>query len=99
MTLHPKERMQALIAARHREETEEYKQVYRHRAGIEGTHSQGVRARGLRRSRYIGLAKTHLGHVALAAAVNLLQLVSFLRGEAPEQTRTSPFKRVMQQAV
>jgi hypothetical protein len=33
MTLHPKERMQALIAARQSEETEEYKQVYRHRAG------------------------------------------------------------------
>jgi transposase len=99
MTLHPKERMQALLAARQREETEEYKQVYRHRAGIEGTHSQGVRALGLRRSRYIGLARTHLGHVALAAAVNLIQLMSFLRGEAPEQTRTSAFKRVMQQAV
>jgi transposase len=99
MTLHPKERMQALLAARQREETEEYKQVYRHRAGIEGTHSQGVRALGLRRSRYIGLAKTHLGHVALAAAVNLIQLMSFLRGEAPEQTRTSAFKRVMQQAA
>lgn len=91
--------MQALLAARQREETEAYKQVYRHRAGIEGTHSQGVRALGLRRSRSIGLAKTHLGHVALAAAVNLIQLMSFLRGEAPEQTRTSAFKRVMQQAA
>jgi hypothetical protein len=37
--------------------------------------------------------------VALAAAVNLIQLVSFLRGEAPEYTRTSAFKRVMQQAT
>ena len=53
----------------------------------------------LRRSRYIGLRKTHLGHVALAAAVNILQLTSFLRGEAPEQTRCSPFKKLMQQAA
>jgi transposase len=99
MTLHPKEQMLALFAARQREDTEKFKEIYRHRAGIEGTHSQGVRAMGLRRSRYIGLPKTHLGHVAIATAVNVIQLMSWLRGEAPEQTRTSPFKRVMQQAA
>jgi hypothetical protein len=54
---------------------------------------------GLRRSRSIGLPKTHLGHVAIAAAVNLIQLMRWLRGEAPEQTRTSAFKRVMEQAA
>ncbi len=98
MTLHPKERMQALLAAREREQTEAFKEAYRRRAGIEGTHSQGVRALGLRRSRYIGLPKTHLGHLAIAAAINVIQLTSFLRGEAPEQTRCSPFKRLMQAA-
>jgi transposase len=99
LTLHPKEQMQALFAARKREDTDEFKDTYRHRAGIEGTHSQAVRTMGLRRSRYIGLPKTHLGHVAIAAAVNLIQLMSWLRGEAPEQTRTSAFKRVMEQAA
>jgi transposase len=99
MTLHPKEQMQALFAARIREETDEFKDLYRHRAGIEGIHSQGVRTMGLRRSRYTGLRKTHLGHVALAAAVNVLQLTSFLRGDVPEQTRISAFKRVMEQAA
>ena len=54
---------------------------------------------GLRRSRYIGLHKTHLGHVAIATAVTVIQLMSWLRGEAPEQTRTSAFKRVMEQAA
>jgi len=99
LTLHPKEQMQALFAARKREETDEFKDIYRHRAGIEGTHSQGVRTMGLRRSRYIGLRKTHLGHVAIATAVNVIQLMSWLRGDAPEQTRTSAFKRVMEQAA
>jgi transposase len=99
LTLHPKEQMQALFAARQREGTDTFKETYRHRAGIEGTHSQGVRTMGLRRSRYIGLRKTHLGHVAIAAAVNIVQLMSWLRGEAPEQTRTSAFKRVMEQAA
>jgi transposase len=99
LTLHPKEHMQALLAARQREETEEFKAAYRHRAGIEGTHSQGVRALGLRSSRYIGLHKTHLGHLAVATAVNVIQLMSWLRGEVPEQTRTSPFKQLMKQVA
>jgi hypothetical protein len=91
--------MQALFAARKREETDGFKDIYRHRAGIEGIHSQAVRTMGLRRSRYIGLRKTHLGHVAVATAVNVIQLMSWLRGEVPEQTRISPFKQLMQQAA
>src|SRR5207245_5831028 len=96
LTLHPREQMQALFAARQRESTDAFKDTYRHRAGIEGTHSQAVRTMGLRRSRYIGLHKTHLGHVAVAAAVDIIQLMSWLRGVEPEQTRTSPFKQVIQ---
>jgi transposase len=99
LTLQPQDNMQALLAARQRESTDAFKDTYRHRAGIEGTHSQGVRTMGLRRSRYFGLPKTHLAHVAIAAAINIVQLTSWLRGEAPEQTRTSPFKLVMKQAT
>jgi transposase len=99
LTLYPKEQMRALFAACQREETDEFKDPYRHRAGIEGTHSQAVRVMGLRHSRYVGLRKTHLGHAALAAAINVIQLMSWLRGDAPEKTRTSPCKRVMQQAA
>ena len=73
--------------------------TYHHRAGIDPTHSQAVRTMGLRRSRNIGLRKTHLGHVAIAAAINVIQLMSWLRREALEQTRTSPFKRVMKEAA
>lgn len=54
---------------------------------------------GLRRSRYIGLRKTHLAHVAIAAAMNLVQLTHWLRGEAPESTRLSPFKQAMKPAI
>jgi transposase len=54
---------------------------------------------GLRRSRYFGLRKTHLVHVAIATAINVVQLTSWLRGDAPEQTRTSPLKQVMKQAI
>ena len=66
---------------------------------LKGRIRKRVRTMGLRRSRSIGLPKTHLGHVAVAAAVNVIQLMSWLRGEAPEQTRTSPFKRAMKQGT
>src|SRR3954453_3263410 len=44
------------------------------RAGIEGCLSQAMRLCGLRRSRYVGLAKAHLQHVASAAALNVVRL-------------------------
>ena len=66
---------------------------------LKGPIRKRVRKMGLRRSRSIGLRKTHLGHVAVAAAINVIQLMSWLRGEAPEQTRTSPLKWVMKQVV
>lgn len=99
LTLQPQDKMQALLAARKRESTETFKETYRHRADTLGTHSQATRTMGLRRSRYFGLPKTHLGHVAIATAINLVHLMSWLRGGAPAQTRISPFKQVMQPAA
>ena len=62
---------EALQRARQREKTEEFQKTYARRAGVEGTMSQGVRVAGLRRARYVGLAKTHLQHLATAAALNV----------------------------
>jgi IS5 family transposase len=42
--------------------------------GIDGTISAGVRGLHLRRSRYIGLAKTHLQHMLTAAAMSLIRI-------------------------
>ena len=53
LTLRPEDQYKALQAAREREHTEEYAAEYARRAGIEGTLSQGVRAFGLRRARYL----------------------------------------------
>jgi transposase len=94
LKLHPREEHEALQAARARLETEEGKQLYRRRAGVEGTLSQGVRAFGLRRSRYRGLAKTQLQHVITAGAMNLARLAAWFAGEPPEETRTSRFARL-----
>jgi Transposase DDE domain len=65
--------------------------LYAKRAGIEGTLSQGVRAFGLRRSRYIGLGKTHLQQVAIAAAMNLDRLAAWFVDRPRAQTRVSRF--------
>ena len=52
---------------------------------------QAVRALGLRRTRYFGLAKTGLAHVFTAAALNLLRLDAFLDGKKAAKTRVSRF--------
>jgi transposase len=63
----PRELYEALQQTRLRENAEEFKEEYRNRAGIEGTISQGVRAFDLRRSRYMGISKTCLQHLATAS--------------------------------
>jgi transposase len=62
LTIRPRDQHEALQAARQRQTTEEFKQEYTRRVSVEGTMSQAVRTAGLRRSRYIGLAKTGFDH-------------------------------------
>jgi transposase len=99
LTVYPPEPYQALQFAREREDTEEYKQLYAKRAGVEGTISQATRVTGLRRSRYRGLARTHLQHLASAAALNILRTVAWLQGERPTDTLISPFVALALQAA
>jgi len=82
---------EALQAARAREQTEEFKLAYAGRAGIEGTHSQALRRCGLRRCRYIGLAKTALQHVLTACALNLVRAVEWLTVAHPQKRGPSRF--------
>jgi len=74
--------------------TKDFTKVYARRAGIEGTISQGVRTMGLRRSRYIGQEKTHLQHVATAAALNVARSLAWFDGLPRAQTRRSAFARL-----
>jgi transposase len=91
LKLQPRAEHEALKAARERLTTKEGRRCYARRAGIEGTLSQGVRAFGLRRSRYRDLARTHLQHVATAAAINLVRLGDWFRAVPRAATRTSRF--------
>jgi len=92
--LQAREQYEALQAARQRQTTEEFAQQYAPRAGIEGTHAQGLRRCGLRQSRYIGLAKTHLQHIATAVALNLVRLGEWWAGTPQAKTRYSSFARL-----
>jgi transposase len=89
--LPPRAQYEALREQRRIHASEEGKQLYNKRAGVEGTISQGVRAFGLRKTRYRGLSKTHLQHVATAAAINLERLVAWFDGVPRGKTRTSRF--------
>jgi transposase len=82
---------EAIQAARRRQMATAFWLQYGVRAGIEGTHSQGIRRCGLRRARYIGLAKTHLQHLLTAAALNVLRLGEWWLGRPLAKTRRSPF--------
>jgi Transposase DDE domain len=95
ITVRPEFHHQALQRARARAKTEEFKTLYAHRAGVEGTISQGVRAMGLRRSRSIGQERTHLQHLATAAAMNLVRLMRWFDGQPHAQTRRSPFVQLL----
>jgi transposase len=91
LRLRPKHEHEALQYGRDRQQQAQFKERYKIRAGVEGAISQGVRAFDLRRARYIGLAKTHLQHIATAAAINLSRVVAWLTDIPKAQTRCSKF--------
>jgi transposase len=95
LTIFPQEQYEAQQQARIRQQTEEFKKLYGERAGAESTISQCVRVADLRYARYIGLARTHLQHVATAVAINLDRIYHWLIGERPCPTRVSPFLAVV----
>lgn len=89
--IRPQEEYLALQEARSRQKTPEFQTRYRARAGIEGTLSQGIATSGMRRSRYLGEARTHFQHVATATALNVLRMVSWLTQTPRVVTRQSRF--------
>jgi transposase len=91
LKLQPQAHFEALHAARAWYASAAGQEGYKRRAGIEGTLSQGVRAFGLRQTRYWGAAKTHLQHIAIAAAINIDRIVAWLDERPLAATRISRF--------
>ena len=73
------------------QQTQAFRDLYRQRAGVEGTISQAAWVLGMRRSRYRGLDKTHLQNVLTAAAINLTRAVNWLIDIPLSETRISRF--------
>lgn len=99
LTIRPESQYKALQAARAREKTAAYRELYAKRAGVEGTISQGTRAFGLRRARYMGLAKTHLQDLLTALAINLVRVANWLMEVPLAQTRQTTFVKLMSQVT
>ena len=78
LVLLPRDRYEALREAKSRQNTAEFREEYAMRAGVESTHAQALHRSGLRRTRYIGLAKTRLQHIFTAIALNMVRTVSWL---------------------
>ena len=96
LTIRAQAEYTALQTRRQSQETPEFLKIYHQRAGVEATLSQGIRRTCLRRSRYIGLAKTHLQHILIATALNLVRLDAWLNDVPIAKTRVSRFKKLQQ---
>ena len=91
ITLQARKEFEALQSVRRNQATEKFRKNYAARAGIEGTHSQAICRCGLRRCRYIGLAKTRLQHVITAVAINLVRVAEWHNDARSADTRISRF--------
>jgi transposase len=98
LTIRPQPQYQALQTARQREATPAFQAEYARRAGIEGTISRGTRSTRLRRTRYIGLPRVHLGHILTAVGLNVLRLGEWFLETTRAKTRITPFARLMTDA-
>jgi transposase len=85
---------EALQAARAEQQTEAFRADYALRSGAESLMSQGMRAFELRKARYIGCARTHLQHILIAVAINVVRCIAWMREPRPTPPRVSAFARL-----
>lgn len=95
LRLRPQDQHEALQRARKRQVTEAFKELDAARSGIEGALSHGVRAFGLRYARYRGQAQTHLQHILIAIALNLVRVFAWIQEIPRAVTRQSAFARLV----
>jgi Transposase DDE domain len=92
--LRPREIHEAVAAARAGQDTRQWKDRYKTRAGVEGLMHQATSVTGIRRARYIGLGKTRLEHLAAATAINVIRLDAWYSGKPLDRTRTTHLQRI-----
>lgn len=82
-----------LARRRAKEKTEAFREVYRFRAGAEGTMSDLDRITGIKRLRVRGMPQVRLAAVLKATGLNILRAMTFknrLRREEKRKTRSNP---------
>jgi len=92
--LRPREVHQAAAAARAEQTSQQWKDRYAIRAGIESTIRQATCITGIRTARYLGLPKTTLEHATAAAAINLIRLDAWQTSTPADRTRTTHLQRL-----
>ncbi|MFE3187345.1 IS1182 family transposase [Streptomyces violascens] len=94
MTFRPREQFEAQQRIRADQATDEWKERYALRAGVEGTMAQASSRCGIHRARYRGLARTHLQHVLTAIALNFVRTDAWLTGIPLASAWTSRLTRL-----
>ena len=95
LTFRPQTQHEALVQARRRGVTPEYRAQYAVRSGIEGTISRYANACGARRARYPGQARVHMSNVFMALAMNLLRVGEWYLNKATHCRCRSSFNKLM----
>ncbi len=89
--MRPQAEHEATQTRRQYQKTNEFRDAYAIRAGVEGVISQAAYVLNGRRVRYRGLAKTHLQNIVIAAAINLRLGTNWLLGIETATTTTTRF--------
>jgi len=92
--IRPRPIHEAVTAARAGQDSQDWKDRYKSRAGVEGTMGQSTHVTGIRRARYLGLEKTRLEHLAAATAINVIRIDAWYTGNPIDRTRTTHLQRV-----
>ncbi|WP_405681941.1 transposase [Streptomyces sp. NBC_00057] len=87
LTLRPQELHDTLAHARRQQQTDDWKNKYALRAGIEGTINQALDITGICRARYRGLPKVRLQHAFSATAINMIRLNAYWTDHPLSRTR------------
>jgi hypothetical protein len=79
--------------------TRQFPATYKARAGVEGTIAQAACSCPVRYARYVGEQPTHLQHLMVAAAINLVRILRWLAGEPKTATRPSALALLYQPVI
>jgi transposase len=96
VTFLPRRQQETQRRIRAERATDDWRQRYALRCGVESLISQASRLSDLHQARYRGLAKSHLQHVLTALAINLVRVDAWLTGATTTGSWTSRLARLAQ---